>query len=227
MTRLVDAALDAAGLVLQGVVATTGLTLPDEAGRFRQLLVFAHAGRRIWQASKVRADHDNRLDRFSEDLIVDFMERIGETDFQLLYPRDYFAVDLAQLGEQLGWQHRSPLGIGIHPEYGTWFAYRAVVAADTNFELTRESLPHPCRACPDKPCLQACPASALDETNFNFEACSDHRLQQDSTCASRCLARLACPVGSHYRYDDEQIHYHYKRSLAAIRAYQNVNPLES
>jgi len=221
LTRLADAELRAAGLVLQGVLATTGLTLPVEAARFRQLLVFGHAGRRIWQASSARSEEDDRLDRFSEGLVVDFMRRIDLDDFHLLYPRDYLAVDLSELGERLGWQHRSPMGIGVHPEYGTWFAYRAVVAADTDYEPTQERSPHPCHTCQARPCITACPASAVDEAAFNFGACAEHRLGQASSCASQCLARLACPVGAAHRYDDEQIGYHYRLSLAAIRTYQN------
>jgi len=111
----------------------------------------------------------------------------------------------------------------INHRYGLWFAYRAVVAlqcdvafspAGKKLDATIES---PCVSCSGKPCLSACPAAALStHSSPDLGACVDHRLSEQSDCASTCLARLACPL-TQWRYADEQIVYFYQRSLASTR----------
>jgi hypothetical protein len=53
-----------------------------------------------------------------------------------------------------------------------------------------------------------------------MNACADHRLQPDSSCAKTCLSRVACPIAPEHRYSDDQLAYHYSRSLETIREWQ-------
>jgi ferredoxin len=135
-----------------------------------------------------------------------------------------FVIPLQQLGEAAGWSYPSPLGSGISPVYGVWFAYRAAFLIDADLPLVyEEPAPAPCDSCLDKPCIQSCPVGAAQPGAFDIEGCAGHRLGPDSPCADRCLARMACPYFPEQRYSLEQIRYHYGRSLESLRAWYGVN----
>lgn len=233
VVSLPDAALADAGIPLQGIldIDQVNVALPEEAKSYSQLLVFAHGGQRLWHQVTRKNDalRNGRaprhpIDRFSTASVLAFLESINCHDFWLMYPREGLHLDLRGLGRQLGWHHDSPMGIGIHEEYGTWFAYRAVVAVNTRFitsssaGIVRES---PCESCVDKPCVSACPVGAVKaDGDFDLEACSEERLREGSGCADRCLARIACPVGEKHMYHPEQISYHYSRSLVSLKEFK-------
>jgi hypothetical protein len=104
------------------------------------------------------------VDHYARHLTSRFLhEFLGAPPSLLLYPGGAGAPSLTRLGELAGWGAPSPVFVGIHPDYGPWFAYRAALLVDLNLpvdDVTR--LPHPCDACPDKPRLArlACPVGA-------------------------------------------------------------------
>ena len=200
-------------------VFTTDIT------RFKQLIVFAHGGRRMWeclQASRF-AGADEPIDSFSIDLVRRyFAKACSENRFEVLYPGNKPVIPLQELGKLAGWHHDSPFRVGVNQLWGSWFAYRVVVLADTEFEPTPSlTAASPCHACMEKPCLSACPAEALESSNFSLQLCIGYRLIENSKCKAQCLARLACPAGCEHQYSMEQINYHYGRSLQSIREYQS------
>jgi epoxyqueuosine reductase QueG len=108
----------------------------------------------------------------------------------------------------------------VNQVWGSWFAYRVVVLADTEFEPTSPlTAASPCHSCTEKPCLSACPAEALEHGDFSLKLCIDYRLREHSQCKAQCLARLACPIAPEHRYSMEQINYHYGRSMQTIEEY--------
>ena len=207
------------GLTLQGVVSTKSNVgqLLEIATQYSQLLVFGHAGRSLW--AHVSMEHSDPIDTYSRRIVTRFLQSIACDDHHILYPLTDYPIDLREIGRYLGWHHESPLGIGIHPKFGTWFAYRVVVAANTDFAVTvSEKGSSACESCRDKPCVSACPVTAVSAVNtFGLDVCVSHRRQEGSSCSHQCLARQACPVGKEYQYEDEQIAYHYGRSLAMIK----------
>lgn len=218
--KLNDTEMQRAGFLLQGVLGTDSVMVPEIARKYRQLLVFAHGGPGFWRGLEDRSGIDP-LDDASVRLARDFMARLGEPDYQVLYPTDHFSLDLLEVGRQLGWQGNSRMSIGIHPEYGTWFAYRVVIAADTDFEVTRLTPEQPCDSCEDKPCITACPVGAVTEQHFDLDVCAGERTRVGSNCSDQCLARLACPVGASHQYEKDQLNYHYARSLVTLKRYRN------
>jgi hypothetical protein len=221
--------LDAAGLNRQHVFDLASLpaevraTLGDTAG-FDQLILIGHGGRRLWecvQASGIGGEHP--IDDYCVQTIGRwFAEYIPGVHFRIVYPGET-PVGLQALGKLAGWHHASPFMVGIDGKWGSWFAYRAVVLADSGFcpflPADRSICISPCASCPDQPCIAACPADAMAGGEFSLKRCAGHRLQPDSTCAYGCLARQACPVGSEHRYDEAQIRHSYSRSLAMLRRY--------
>jgi len=223
------------GLLLRGVLAMD--SLPDsiraviagggpELLDHRQLLVFGHAGPRMWRALREAEPEPwtspNPVDDFSLATVRAHLEdELGVRRWVALYPGPTM-VPLQELGALLGWHQPSPLLVGISQAFGTWFAYRAVVVADTALPLTPAASPQtsPCDTCVEKPCLSACLGAALTTGTLSIDRCVSFRTSEASPCALRCPAREACPVGAQHRYDSDQIRYHYGVSLTTIRRLQ-------
>ncbi|WP_428240334.1 hypothetical protein [Gynuella sp.] len=215
------------GLNLQHVFELSALpqamtaTLAAEIAPYRQLLLLGHGGRRLWQVINAMAvETDDPIDDFSIQLVHRYFQSDHpQASYKILYPGDT-QVSLQRLGELAGWHYASPFMVGINQDWGSWFAYRAVILADTSLTpdeaLTK---PSPCSTCEQQDCIRSCPAGALDQGQFDWETCSRFRLQTGSDCANQCLARNQCPVRPEHRYSDEQVRYHYGRSLAMIRQY--------
>jgi hypothetical protein len=195
-------------------------TLGDTNG-YRQLILLGHGGRKLWQcvkASGMVSDHP--IDDYCLQTVSRwFADVLPGRRYRVLYPGEQ-AVGLQQLGKLAGWHQPSPFMVGIDAEWGSWFAYRAAILADTDF------LPffpvyrgNPCLSCSSQPCIAACPAGALADGHFALDLCSRYRLTEDSPCATTCLARETCPVGAEHRYDKAQLAHSYGRSLAMIRQF--------
>lgn len=219
------------GLNLQAVFAMS--SLPDaihqtleqaitEAGAnpglFRQLLLLGHGGRRLWECVAA-AGHDtaNPIDDYSVGCIRDFFASECPTaDYRILYPGESL-VPLQQLGQLAGWHFPSPFMVGVNSAWGSWYAYRALVVASTDFATSMvPGWQSPCEPCTGKPCMAACPAGAATPQGLDMERCISFRKQQGSPCQRQCLARLACPVGEAHRYTREQLEYHYQLSYRTL-----------
>lgn len=224
------AALDRAGLNLQAVFDLDAL--PDElaadlrrrfdpAGRYRQLILLGHAGRTLWTAVQAASlASADPIDDFSVATATAwFAERCPGRAWRIVYPGDA-PVGLQALGKLAGWHHPTPFMIGIQPGWGTWYAYRLAMLADSDLVPTRP-LRHapPCASCAGRPCVAACPADALAGEGFALERCIAYRRRDDSRCKATCVARLACPVGAEHRYDEAQLRHTYAISLRAIEEY--------
>ena len=194
---------------------------PQELQPFRQLILIGHAGPGLWQklqASPFRQAADP-IDRYTLAQVERLFAASGHR-FKILYPGDG-QPPLQRLGRLAGWHHPSPFWLGINREWGSWFAYRAALLADSEFVPTQPLAgDSPCASCADRPCLAACPAAALHDGSLN--ACLDYRLAEDSRCQRQCPARLTCPVGAEARYSDAQIRYHYDHSLKTLRALPRI-----
>lgn len=221
------ALLNGAGLNRQAVfnldalpadIAAT-LRAACSAGRdCRQLLLIGHAGRQFWTALKAAGiDSAHPIDYFSSQTVQRwFASCQPHNSYQIIYPGPA-AIGLQQLGQLAGWHHATPFMVGIDPDWGSWFAYRALVVADTAFAPTRplDNAP-PCASCAHTICIGSCPAAALDSGQLDLGKCIAYRKQAGSLCKATCLARISCPVGSQHRYDDAQIAHSYGHSMRYI-----------
>jgi hypothetical protein len=183
-----------------------------------QLILIGHGGRLLWE--KVQAaclKSSDPIDDFTIATIQRwFTDFLPGKRYQILYPGDQI-IGLQALGKLAGWHQPSPFMVGIDSEWGSWFAYRTVVLADTNFQPTLAvDRNRPCDSCPSKDCVINCPAGALDDAEFSLNKCLAYRKLPDAKCHFTCLARVSCPVGSEHQYSAEQLHHTYSISLRYI-----------
>jgi hypothetical protein len=119
-----------------------------------------------------------------------------------------------RLGRAAGLGGPSPLGLQIHPVFGAWWAYRALVVLDR--ALPSAAPPGDgCEGCP-APCVAACPASAVARAGFSVAVCHSHR-QVAEPCRLSCAARIACVRGPEHRYRDEELAFHMAASMPGRR----------
>jgi epoxyqueuosine reductase len=195
-----------------------------QAKDYQQLILIGHAGTAFWRSLNERvaepADQAHPVDTFTVAVAEQFFQtEHPAVSWEIVYPGAY-TVSLQEVGKLAGWHHASPFMVGVNAHFGSWFAYRALVLANTALPVTATVVSEsPCVTCEATPCISACPARALDDGKFHLEKCLGYRQQADSQCKNTCLARRACPVGSEHRYSDEQMHYHYGRSMKMIELY--------
>ena len=204
------------------------------------LLLVGHAGKKFWEVfSKKQADEvmqqPDPVDRYSAKLSKQAIDNhLVGVNAKPLFPSEDCPINLMALGKAFGWHAPSPLGMGIHQEYGLWSAYRAVWWLDLelsdSFQNTTESsipqysseISEICAQCQSQECVTACPANAIDfKKNPDLGRCADYRLQDDSQCASTCLSRMACPYAKEHRYTTAQMAYHYELARSAIAKYRS------
>ncbi|MCB1913309.1 MAG: hypothetical protein H6950_12905 [Zoogloeaceae bacterium] len=231
MSGGVFSALDGVGLNLQAVFELDRLPgamrscLGASSGGlhgYRQLILIGNAGPALWAAVKAAGlAGSDPIDDFSLHAVHTwFAEQFGKAPRLTLYPGDA-PLDLQGLGQLAGWHHPSPFKVGINQDWGSWFAYRVALLADTALPVTEaRHSPSPCQGCAGKPCIMACPAAAMSDGDFDLERCIAYRRTPASRCAAGCVARIACPVGTQHRYDDEQIRHGYSNSLKMIERYR-------
>lgn len=216
------APLDAAGLNLQAVfpVAFLPAAMRDKTvDGFAQLILIGNAGPTLGRAALSAAmDPDHPIDVYSVNVVSRWLDTLpGGRERHVMYPGET-PVGLQALGELAGWHHPSPFMVGIQPGWGTWFAYRVAVLANTSLPPTSPlQTRSPCEACVDRPCVSTCPARAMAGGRFSLDDCLRWRRAAGSSCEHTCLARLACPVGIGHRYDEAQIRHGYGQSLRMIR----------
>ena len=205
-----------------GGPAATAVPLAE----YRRLVLVGHGGRRMWAALQDRGmETPDPVDHYSMTLSRQFIiDYLDDAPHLWLYPDSEYLIPLQQLGEAAGWSYPSPLGSGISPVFGVWFAYRAAFLIDADLPLIFEEPGlSPCDSCLEKPCIQTCPVRAVQQGAFAVESCVRHRIESDSPCADRCLARMACPYFPEHRYTLPQIRYQYGSSLETLRAWYEVD----
>ncbi|MFA6238564.1 MAG: hypothetical protein WC635_14615 [Bacteriovorax sp.] len=173
------------------------------------LYLFASGGRDLWnRLTHPLNESEHPIDHFS-------ISQIKKMDpkARILFPHEEWNVPLQRLGRLLNISRPSPLGMDISNEYGLWFAFRGVFLSKQKFKTEKYKLfKSPCESCADKPCISACPGSALNPAgDFKIAKCADYRLSRDSKCAQTCLSRMICPYKAEHQYSEEQIHYHMTR----------------
>jgi hypothetical protein len=184
----------------------------------RQLLLVGNVGSAIWpHLRRFIADNPaarDPLDQWTEIVLRRLADEIGTISlFPFGGPPWWPFQQWARRADAVA---PSPVAILIHPTYGLWHAYRGALLLEEPVDLPpRADTPSPCESCVDRPCLSGCPVGAFSAGGYDVDGCARHVNGATGTdCRTRgCLARLACPVGSEYRYDSAHADFH----MAAFR----------
>jgi epoxyqueuosine reductase len=103
----------------------------------------------------------------------------------------------------------SPVRLLVHDTAGLFISFRGALALKEALELPAASQ-KPCDTCAAKPCLTACPASALTGAGYDLHKCHTYL---DSVAGQDCMAagcnvRRTCPLSRSYARMPEQSAYH-------------------
>lgn len=154
----------------------------------------------------------HKLDEFTEQIFTRHvgpaLQELGAS-YRFIFPFFGFqpALDFQRLGRAVGLGAPGPLGLQIHPIWGPWWAYRALVVADIEAE-TEAPIGDGCSGCA-APCVDACHGNAVHRQGLDVKRCFATR-HDDPRCADRCDARLACIRGPERRYAPVQIRFHHR-----------------
>ncbi|NKB52475.1 MAG: hypothetical protein GKR97_09660 [Rhizobiaceae bacterium] len=181
-------------------------------------LLIGNVGSSQWQAfsgsEQFADDEADPMNRWTVSVISAMAEKLRpELVEHIRYPFGDPNWPFQEYAKQALGIDQSPIGLLIHPEYGLWTAFRAVVIFADKFDLQEAQIPdHPCDTCSDRPCLNTCPIAAFTIDGYDYLACKSHVAgEQGRACREGgCLARLACPVGSQYRYQKPHQAFHMK-----------------
>lgn len=221
----IRAALAPHGIFVRGVVGFDGDGPNLRGGRRAQTVVLlGNTGGSIWQPfsdwRRLNPDVADPLDRWSVAMIRPVADSLGATAW---FPSEKPWQPFQQWAMRAEGLRPSPLGILLHPDYGLWHGYRGAIGfADSIDPPAAETRPHPCDHCPDKPCLTTCPGGAILPERFDVAACRTYLGGggERSCMQAGCLARNACPIGTEYRYPEEQLRFH----MAALSPARAVTP---
>ena len=218
----VDQALKPHGMRVLGAfdVETGEETVALSGQSVMAVMLIGHDGGAIWQPfSRWLAGQqpmpDHPLDRWSKAIIEDVATLFAA---RAVYPSDKPYLPFQRWAMRAPGLKPSPLGLLIHPEYGLWHAFRGALLFDRALGLKAETpRRHPCDDCRDKPCLTACPVSAVSADVFHVETCRSYlKSGQGMDCMETgCRARNACPVGAQYRYPADQQAFHQRAFTGA------------
>jgi epoxyqueuosine reductase len=172
--------------------------------------------------ARFRADGDTAgadpLDRYTARVVAAAVARAlagSDVAYALAFPfvPTRPPLPMQRLGQAAGLPAPGPLGLQVHPVFGPWWAYRALVVLSC--AVPEETpLAAPCVGCP-APCVQACPGGAVARPAFVLAACAARRAA-DPGCQLTCSARLRCVSGPEHRYPDEQLAFHMAASLPHV-----------
>jgi len=218
--------LDAAAFDAACAPVARTLTLASLLSNARAALVVGAAGRAFFdafaraRAAGALAAGPDPLDRYTR-AVVDETTRAALAPLGVAHVTHFpfmgasaggVVIPFQRLGGAAGLAATSPLGLQIHPTYGAWWAYRALVVVDADLP-PGPPLSDACAGCP-APCVGACPAGAVRHAGFDVPACHARRRAHEA-CHLSCAARLACIRGPEHRYSDEQLAFHMAASMPA------------
>lgn len=211
------------GLRVRGGFATDVATDADVlrmAPWARTLILIGNVGSELWDKSGAQIaalDDPDPLDRWTRNVVQPIASSV---DGRALFPFEgppYWPFQ--RWAERAEGVRSSPIGIQVHPEFGLWHAYRAAILLRDLIPLPRREQAHPCNTCVDRPCLTHCPVNAFTSAGYEVDRCVAHvvALQNEAGSCSDvgCLARLACPVGTAWRYHPEHAGFHMRAFVKA------------
>jgi hypothetical protein len=177
--------------------------------------------RALWPKllARLRADPelrevDHPVEAYTEEIIRRALSTLAvPASVRWSHERGQHPIAIQRLAHAAGLAYLSETHLSVHSEYGPWLALRAAVSLQVPaHELAQPVLAHPCGSCR----AQCWPA--FEKALAAASGAADRGAMQKNFRLWLAV-RDACPAGRPYRYDEEQIRYHYlgdrKRLLQA------------
>lgn len=185
--------------------------LPD-FGRRAALALLVGNSRFLWDVfsrtlrrEPERLEDEHPLDRYATDRITEAAEMLNAAHtiaWAHTPPPDSIPVQRIAHAAGLAWL--SPSHLSVHPVFGPWLAFRAVIVVDEESGLAEPLVARdPCTACA-KPCLGELARAVAASRSLDQAAVNEHfELWR--------RVRDVCPEGTLHRYDEDQLRYHYTK----------------
>ena len=181
-------------------------------------LLIGNVGSSLWpgfsKSDQLADGEPDPLNRWTVEIISTLVQTYGSGSVsEVRYPFGEPNWPFQSYARQALNISQSPIGLLIHPEYGLWMAFRAVVIMAAKFEISgSEPKASPCDSCAEKPCLDTCPIGAFTPDNYDYVSCKSYVASEPGrTCHDGgCQARQACPVGRNYIYERPHQAFHMK-----------------
>jgi ferredoxin len=126
------------------------------------------------------------------------------SDYKIVYPKHqppFFHLNLQSFGELAGWHHSSPFKVGINTDVGSWFAYRLLILANTEFKpSSKVNSQSPCVSCPSSHHDQVLDLQTdlTDQSNSNSQLDSyPQSVQQTKPCVKQCPVNALTDQGDY------------------------------
>ncbi|MEM7076857.1 MAG: ferredoxin [Pseudomonadota bacterium] len=146
------------------------------------------------------------MDRWSGRVIGALARELSATAHFPFGPPPYAPFITWALRTRRAWS--SPAGPLVHDRAGMMVSYRGALALRERLVIPAAE-GRPCDACDTRPCLSACPVSALsDREGYDVAACHAWLDAQAECLDKGCLARRACPVSQGFPRREEQSAFH-------------------
>ena len=166
---------------------------------------------RALEAEPSRREDEHPLDGYAKAHITRAADTLNAPHV-ILWADDVgpSAAPVQRIAHATGLAWLSPSHLSVHPVYGPWFAFRAVVLVDRDGDGFGRSIPpDPCSAC-HKPCMAALDTAVSKSETLDHSAVSEHfELWR--------RVRDVCPEGAPHRYDEAQLRYHYTKDKELLR----------
>lgn len=188
-------------------------TIPDDALGVGTVVLLGPKEPGFWDhvtATPEFADgQPDPLDRWSHRIITALANAVGGTP---LFP---FGAPVRPF---IGWALRSgrawsaPVGLLVHDTAGLMVSYRGAVLLPDG-DLDPHQGDSPCTICATKPCLSACPVTALTADGYDLAACHSYLdTAEGADCMSQgCAVRRSCPVSATYQRRPIQSAFHMRQ----------------
>jgi methylmalonic aciduria homocystinuria type C protein len=188
------------------------LRLPD-FGRTAALGLLVGNTRFLWdvflralrlEPSRLEGPHP--LDRYAMDRIRAAAKTLDAVHtIRWAHDAPPAALPVQRIAHAAGLAWLSPSHLSVHPIFGPWLAFRAVIVVNEESSLLdSKPAPDPCTRCP-KPCLAELARAVAGSRSLDQSSISEHfdiwRRVRD-----------VCPEGGEHRYGEEQLRYHYTKA---------------
>lgn len=196
------------------LIAGHELLAPVSAfGRRRALGLLVGNTRALWLCflEACRASEDlqvatDPLDTWIEGVLIDCVDHVPcKTRVRFSHDASDARVSMLHMTEASGIAHVGPAHLGVHARYGPWFALRGVIIFDAEPPEALRDSPDPCDGC-------AAPCRAALDTAVSLTG--GGRIEESPE--AWIAVRDACPVGTGYRYSQDQLRYHYTKDRSVL-----------